>query len=631
MIKKQYQALLTVVIFFCFGKPVISQVIYNAYAKVTSITASTLLAVSNVNQVNHTFNTGEFVIVMQMQDDVIGANTTNAATFGDLSTIANTGKFEVAKITAVNLSAGTPTSITLGSALVNTYNTGANSAVQIITFRRLSAAAFTSTNSITGLTWDGNVGGIIAIEVGTVFTLADNITADGLGFAGGLKNTPQFASTSCDPNYIMAIGNKWAGKGEGIYKNTNAAFTGARGKILTGGGGGNDENSGGGGGGNYTSGGMGGPGYNGSASGCSPTVGGLGGISLSSYIGPSQVYMGGGGGGGHENNSVGTVGGNGGGIILIKTGTLVTTGSCGAISITATGITTANAGNDASGGGGAGGSIIFQVNTYSISSTCPLTVSSNGGTGGDVGYSVAHGAGGGGGQGAVIYSGSQPTVNVTSSTVSGNGGSSCTGCTGTINGQPGSGSPNSGIITISTGVLPIELIYFNAENRKNDVALSWATATQQRTALFSVERTTDFKIWSVVCTQKAAGNCNVTLYYEDVDAKPLDGISYYRLKTTDMDGAVHYSNSVDVSRNEGPNAILIYPNPASQILNIISLHEEPLYYNLFDITGKEVIVNAEVIGSSKTVLETALLPHGMYFLKINTGSEPALMYKIIIQ
>ena len=44
----------------------------NAYAKVTSVAAKTL-NLSNVNQTYHTFAAGEQIIIMQMQDNVIGS------------------------------------------------------------------------------------------------------------------------------------------------------------------------------------------------------------------------------------------------------------------------------------------------------------------------------------------------------------------------------------------------------------------------------------------------------------------------------------------------------------------------------------------------------------------------------
>lgn len=609
-----------------------AQVIYNAYAKATAI-SGTLITVSNVNQASHSFNVGEIVVVMQMQDDVIGTNTTNVVSFGNLNAIGNAGNYELAQISAVNVSMGTPTSIAVSAPLLNTYNTGANSSVQLITLRLLSPTVFTSTNNITGLAWDGNVGGVIALQVGTIFTLGHTISANQIGFTGGPKNTPNFASTSCDNTYVTAIGNKWAGKGEGIYKNTNASLAGGRGKILTGGGSGNDENSGGGGGGNYTAGGMGGPGYTGGVNGCVPSVGGLGGIALSAYISASRVFMGGGGGGGHENNNVGTPGGAGGGIILLKTGTLVTTGACGSISITANGASVTPAGNDGSGGGGAAGSIVMQVNSYSISNSCSLAITANGGNGGNSNYVVAHGGGGGGSQGVVIFSGSQPTANVTASTIPGNGGESCTGCTGTVNGVPGDGPPNAGIITNSVGPLPVQMMYFDARSLDSDVALSWATASEKNTDYFILEKSGDEKKWDFVSKQKAAENSMHPIYYEDKDAAPVNGISYYRLTIVYRDKSQLISPSRMVDRSNKNPYVIFYPNPASDVIHIVSSgNAGNIEYGIYDISGKKVNVDATTVSENKITIDLSSVSKGVYLLTIKSpGTDAPDVNKIIIR
>lgn len=609
------------------------QVIYNAYANVTAISGGNFLTVNNVNQTNHTFNVNDYVIVMQMQDNVIGTNTTNVSTFGNLGSIQNAGSFEVVRISAVNLSAGTPTSIGLATSLVNTYNINANSSVQIITYRRLSAAAFTTTNNITGLAWNGTVGGVIALEVGTVLTLAHNISANGIGFTGGAMNTPQFASTSCDANYISAIGNKWAGKGQGIYKNTNATFVGARGKILNGGGGGNDENSGGGGGGNYTIGGMGGPGYTGGASGCAPTVGGMGGISLSTVIGSNRIFMGGGGGSGHANNSVGTVGGSGGGIILLKTGTLVTTGPCAGLSITANGTTAGNSGNDGAGGGGAAGSIILQVNSYSVNNTCTINISSNGGNGGNANTTPTHSGGGGGGQGVIIFSSSQPTVNINATTTPGTGGISCTGCPSSVNATAGGGPNNLGIISNTTTVLPIELLSFTAKELNENVVLNWVTSSERNADYFLVERSIDGANWENVAKVNAKGNASFKSNYETIDERPYKTVSYYRLRTIDLDGTNHYSSVIVIER---PNkeAFSIFPNPSNGVFNlkIKSITSfRPITITIFDAIGKTVY--EEIITVEKDKYDynfNTLLYEGFYTIKINNNSE-SLVSKIVIR
>src|SRR5579872_5718945 len=64
----------------------------NAYAKVTAVSGS-VLTLSNINQTYHTFAVGEQVILIQMQDNVIGGNTANNASFGSISAIGSAGLY----------------------------------------------------------------------------------------------------------------------------------------------------------------------------------------------------------------------------------------------------------------------------------------------------------------------------------------------------------------------------------------------------------------------------------------------------------------------------------------------------------------------------------------------------------
>src|SRR5688572_17807298 len=97
----------------------------NAYANVTGI-AGNVLTVNNVNEAFHSFEDGQSIIIMQMQDNVIGTNTTNASTFGNLGSIQSAGRFEVAQILSHTEVSSLPNTITLAGPLVNTYNINAN-------------------------------------------------------------------------------------------------------------------------------------------------------------------------------------------------------------------------------------------------------------------------------------------------------------------------------------------------------------------------------------------------------------------------------------------------------------------------------------------------------------------------
>lgn len=607
-----------------------AQVIVNAYARVTAVSNSSVLTVSNVNQTNHTFTIGQKVIVMQMQDNVIGTNTGNNVNFGNLSAIGNAGIYEIRTILSRSPASGNPTSITLSQPLSNTYNTGTNSSVQIITFRNMGTN-FTTTSHITGLAWNGNVGGVIGIEVDNDLTLNHRILADGIGFSGGAVSA-NADQTCVNSSYRLNDANK-AYKGEGIYRSTSTTYNNGRAKILNGGGGGSENNAGGGGGGNYTAGGDGGLGYQctGSNSGR-----GTGGVALGAFVSGTRIFMGGGGGGGQMNNSNGSNGGNGGGIVLIKANRLVSTTSCsGGLRISANGANAANAANDGAGGGGAGGTIVLEVNSFSLTFTCPLINSSSGGRGGNVTDGTVHGGGGGGGQGAVIYSVAQPTANVTTSVTNGGAGSDNSG--GTISAGSGGGSNGGGIIGGGNTPLPVELLSFSAERENAGVRLNWSTASEKDNDYFTVERSPDGQEYTEAGKLDGGGSSRIYRQYTLLDRDPYPGISYYRLKQTDFSGDFQYSSLVSVYVNR-EQRFSVYPNPVEAGAPVfISLNGEQLsarvILSLYDHTGKEIIsktVDLSGQEENRLLLHEAGLPQGVYVIRVRdeyTGSSQKLIIR----
>jgi Secretion system C-terminal sorting domain len=607
-------------IILIFSLPAFLSAQINGYAKVSSY-AGTVLTVSNVNQVSHSFAVGEAMVVMQMQDDVIGGNTADNAAFGDLAAISSAGLYELVIITAINgnttqgFTSATPTTIAVDG-LTNSYNTGANSSLQVITFRQMAATDYTTVANITALAWDGNVGGVIAMHVPGTLTLNHNITANGVGFRGGAVSTNYYiGGTACYTTPFRVNNNQAAFKGEGIYKNTLNTYNNARAKILTGGGGGVQINAGGGGGGNYTGGGIGGPGWNSTAAGCSIATGGYGygGIALSSVIGANRVFMGGGGGGGQQNNSLSTPGGNGGGIILIKANMIVTSGVCAGRTISANGNTPATGGGDGQGGGGAAGSIVFFVNSWAINAGCVLTVAANGGNGGNV-NTTTHAGGGAGGQGIVIYSGAQPTTSITTTTNNGNPG--CNNNSSPCNNVAGAatGSNNQGIIPNTLNPLPIELIFFTAfSSDLRTVRLEWQTASELNNDFFTVERSRDGTNWEELLIKDGAGNSSSSISYDDVDARPFTNVSYYRLKQTDFDGSFEYSNIVSVTFNQ--TDLFLYPNPAENMLNVEGMNLQEI--TIFNALGQDIsnLVEITKISDSYVQIDTGILSSGIYFIR----------------
>ena len=87
--------------------------------------------------------------------------------------------------------------------------------------------------------------------------------------------------------------------------------------------------------------------------------------------------------------------------------------------------------------------------------------------------------------------------------------------------------------------LPIDLISFNGEvllEMNPIVLLEWTVASQVNNEYYTIERSKNLSVWSLVDSVPGNGTTNMELKYSLIDDNPFEGVSYYRLKQTDHDG-----------------------------------------------------------------------------------------------
>lgn len=178
-------------------------------------------------------------------------------------------------------------------------------------------------------------------------------------------------------------------------------------------------------------------------------------------------------------------------------------------------------------------------------------------------------------------------------------------------------------VDFSNTPLPVELISFNAVlNAQNMVDVTWATASELNSCYFAVERSKDATNWETVGITKGAGNSNSLLNYYTQDKDPFAGISYYRLKQVDLDSTFKYSQMVAIKLNK--NILGIYPNPASDVLNIIfsSDKDQEIFIDVINSIGQ--IVQKEhfnvIKGSNILNMNLSKLAGGVYFINLKTDT-----------
>lgn len=611
--------------------------IVNGYAQVTGI-AGTTLTIGAAHEVASAFQAGDPLVIMQMQGNVIGGNTGNNASFGNLASIGPVGTYEVAGIASVSRSGATLLSITLVGTLSGAFQTGAAYSVQVITFKDLGGGGnYTTTADIEPLPWNGSIGGVVAINVSGALYLTHSINADRTGFKGGQAITPDpgwyydNGPWGCQAGFVYPEDSLlYARKGHSIQKELHGFWRRGRGHLLNAGGGGNYHNAGGGGGGGMTAGGKGGPGWDQTAfleepiipRPCSPEVGGHGGMAMGAYAHAGRVFMGGGGGAGEGNDGNAGSGGNGGGIILVKASALVLGGApCAAVSISANGGQMPPAQYDGAGGGGGGGMIVLHVPMVTVPTGCTLSIKANGGNGADNQHTEVHGGGGGGGQGAVfMLDPHAPGVDVT--TENGQGG--CNNANGGDCGESaegGEGEDGEGVIPEITGPLPVELLSFMAETRGADVHLTWATASERMNHRFEVQRSSDISTWITVGTVQGAGNSSSRIDYAFRDPAPLHGQSYYRLRQVDTDGTMNHSHVQPIwFSSVRPITVLLHPNPATDQVTVRTDRAVDGTVLVLNAMGQPVITGVafrQGVGS----IDMSRLARGSYTMVVQTPTD----------
>lgn len=175
--------------------------------------------------------------------------------------------------------------------------------------------------------------------------------------------------------------------------------------------------------------------------------------------------------------------------------------------------------------------------------------------------------------------------------------------------------------------LPVEMISFDAVCRNQKVELSWIVATQSGNAYFSIERTVDGSIYETIGIIKGAGTTSERKNYSYIDDRPLSGLSYYRLKQTDLDGRETTFRNLKISCEGSNEGIKVYPNPnnGTFILEGASLYSDITVYNRM---GALVFEKKNVL--AKEEIRIADLPEGVYFVRVTDNSGQHAL-KFIIQ
>jgi|CXWL01.1.fsa_nt_gi hypothetical protein len=168
--------------------------------------------------------------------------------------------------------------------------------------------------------------------------------------------------------------------------------------------------------------------------------------------------------------------------------------------------------------------------------------------------------------------------------------------------------------------LPLKMGDFTASKKPTGIQLNWETITEQNVSHFEIERSTDGTNFISIGRVNATGNSISKQHYSFTDPQPSPGTNLYRLKLMDMDAAFTYSRVIAV-KNQTPISIQVFPNPASDVLQVQlpSSQKETVNITITDAAGKSVYFKSLQVneGNNAMSIPVQYLPKGIYYLITN--------------
>ena len=175
------------------------------------------------------------------------------------------------------------------------------------------------------------------------------------------------------------------------------------------------------------------------------------------------------------------------------------------------------------------------------------------------------------------------------------------------------------LVTTAT-VVPVQMVSFTATDLTGAVRLDWITGNEQDIFSYRVQRSQNGIDFYDAGAQQPASNGGSQNIYSFTDGNlPQIATIYYRIKITDHDGSVHYSEIRIVNNSPAMPAVVLQNNPVrtEAVLNIYSPAASAMELQLYNTKGQELINKkiGLIKGRQQYIFNTGNLPAGIYFIR----------------
>ncbi len=168
--------------------------------------------------------------------------------------------------------------------------------------------------------------------------------------------------------------------------------------------------------------------------------------------------------------------------------------------------------------------------------------------------------------------------------------------------------------------LPVSELFFKARAAGNQVQLDWQTTSESGNRGFGIERSTDGMAFTTIGFVRGRGSASTAAAYTFSDPKPVQGIGYYRLKQTDLDGNFRYSHVEQVLPGSSAGQLVLHGNPVGTeaLLVFTAGSSRKLLLRITDAKGQLVRQQGwnVVPGTNRLLLTAGTLAQGLYVVSV---------------
>jgi N-acetylneuraminic acid mutarotase len=175
-------------------------------------------------------------------------------------------------------------------------------------------------------------------------------------------------------------------------------------------------------------------------------------------------------------------------------------------------------------------------------------------------------------------------------------------------------------------VLPIQLLWFNGVMKSDVITLQWRSQQEETFSHYTVQRCFDGVNFTDIGIRTAGNNNGLADYTYGDDIRNIgESRIFYRLQLLTADGNVTYSKTIHFDRNKIASALHLYPNPATQYINVTYDQKSngPTTFLVTDMKGVAVKSFTQSITPGKVSMNIDLnsIAAGAYVLSVIQNGE----------